>query len=83
MAPSLWPLPRLTTGRGRRWGRYAIQNFLEVDPHLGTREDLVELVKVAHSLGLYAILSWLASTPIHVWGSSVIAHDVTGMYFWT
>ncbi len=36
--------------------RYAIQNFLEVDPHLGTREDLIELVKLAHSMGMYVLL---------------------------
>lgn len=35
---------------------YAIQNFLEVDPHLGTREDLIELVKLAHSMGMYVLL---------------------------
>lgn len=35
---------------------YGIQNFLEVDPHLGTREDLKELVDEAHRNGLYVIL---------------------------
>jgi glycosidase len=35
---------------------YGIQNFLEVDPHFGTRDDLRHLVDTAHSLGIHVIL---------------------------
>jgi glycosidase len=35
---------------------YAIQNFLDVDPHFGTREDLKRLVEKAHQMGMYVIL---------------------------
>lgn len=35
---------------------YGIQNFLEVDPHLGSKEDLKELVKEAHKRNIYVIL---------------------------
>ena len=35
---------------------YGIQNFLEVDPHFGSREDLKNLVQTAHANGLYVIL---------------------------
>ena len=35
---------------------YGIQNFLEVEPRFGTREDLKELVQVAHANGIYVIL---------------------------
>jgi glycosidase len=35
---------------------YGIQDFLEVEPHFGTREDLKELVRVAHENGVYVIL---------------------------
>lgn len=35
---------------------YGIQHFLEVDPHFGTRKDLVELVAAAHQLGIRIIL---------------------------
>lgn len=35
---------------------YGIQNFLEVDPHFGTRDDLRTLVRVAHEHGIYVIL---------------------------
>jgi len=35
---------------------YGIQNFLEVDPHFGSREDLRGLVQTAHGLGIRVIL---------------------------
>lgn len=35
---------------------YGIQNFIDVDPHFGSREDLRELVRVAHDQGIYVIL---------------------------
>ena len=35
---------------------YAIQDFLDVDPRFGTREDLVALVSAAHAQGLRVIL---------------------------
>ncbi|MCI4627171.1 MAG: hypothetical protein L3V56_14580, partial [Candidatus Magnetoovum sp. WYHC-5] len=35
---------------------YAIQDFLDVDPRFGTRQDLVELVETAHSRGIKVIL---------------------------
>jgi glycosidase len=35
---------------------YGIQNFLDVDPHFGTRDELKALVAEAHSLGLRIIL---------------------------
>jgi glycosidase len=35
---------------------YGVQNFLEVDPHFGTSEDLRTLVKTAHANGIYVIL---------------------------
>lgn len=35
---------------------YGIQDFLDVDPRLGTRKDLVDLVDAAHAKGLRVIL---------------------------
>jgi glycosidase len=35
---------------------YGIQNFLEIDPRFGTRQDLRDLVDAAHDRGMYAIL---------------------------
>lgn len=35
---------------------YGIQNFLEVDPRFGTRQDLRDLVDAAHDNGMYVLL---------------------------
>lgn len=35
---------------------YGIQNFLDVDPRFGTRQDLRDLVDAAHDLGMYVLL---------------------------
>jgi glycosidase len=35
---------------------YGIQNFLDVDPHYGTRRDLRQMVRTAHRHGIYVIL---------------------------
>lgn len=35
---------------------YGIQNFIDVDPHFGTREDLKSMVKTCHKHGIYVIL---------------------------
>lgn len=35
---------------------YGIQDFLDVDPHFGTREDLKQLVNTAHAMGIRVIL---------------------------
>src|SRR5436189_2004292 len=39
---------------------YGIQNFLDVDPHFGTREEFRDLVQAAHKQGLYVILDIIA-----------------------
>ncbi|MGA7932407.1 MAG: alpha-amylase family glycosyl hydrolase [Kovacikia sp.] len=35
---------------------YGIQNFLDIDPRFGTRQNLRDLVDAAHDLGMYVIL---------------------------
>ncbi|KIW14080.1 hypothetical protein PV08_06861 [Exophiala spinifera] len=35
---------------------YGVQNFLDVDPRFGTREELKDLVTAAHKQGIYVIL---------------------------
>ena len=35
---------------------YGIQDFLDVDPHFGTRQDLRDLVDAAHERGMYVLL---------------------------
>jgi glycosidase len=39
---------------------YGIQNFLDVDPHFGTREEFRDLVTAAHEQGIYVILDVIA-----------------------
>jgi glycosidase len=39
---------------------YGIQNFLDVDPHFGTREEFRDFVKAAHEQGIYVILDIVA-----------------------
>lgn len=46
---------------------YAIQDFLEVDPHFGTRQDLVDLVDAAHAKGLRVILDIIFNHSGHNW----------------
>jgi glycosidase len=39
---------------------YGIQNFLDVDPHFGTREEFRDFVRAAHQQGIYVILDIIA-----------------------
>ena len=39
---------------------YGIQNFLDVDPHFGTREEFRDFVRAAHEQGIYVILDVIA-----------------------
>jgi len=56
-ATTLWLSPILKQrGHLDTYHGYGIQDFLDVDPHLGDSADLVELVAEAHALGLRIIL---------------------------
>jgi glycosidase len=66
---------------------YAVQNFLDIEPRFGTREDLRELVRVAHSLGIYVLLDIILNHSGNVFayknGSPVYTgseYEVTGYY---
>lgn len=39
---------------------YGIQNFLDTDPHFGTREEFRDFVKAAHDHGIYVVLDIIA-----------------------
>lgn len=39
---------------------YGIQNFLDVDPHFGTRAEFRDFVQAAHQQGIYVILDIIA-----------------------
>jgi glycosidase len=47
---------------------YGIQNFLDVDPHFGTREEFRDFVKAAHAQGIYVILDIVAHHTGNVFG---------------
>ncbi len=47
---------------------YGIQNFLEVDPHFGTREDFRQMVKTAHQNGIYVILDIILNHTGNIFG---------------
>lgn len=49
------PVFRQVTGSSDYHG-YGIQNFLDVDPHFGTREELKDFVRAAHHSGIRVIL---------------------------
>lgn len=47
---------------------YGLQNFVDVDPHYGSREDLRELVETAHKHGIYVILDIILNHSGNVFG---------------
>jgi glycosidase len=54
---SLWISPIFKQiGKFNTYHGYGIQNFLDVDPHFGTREDLKDLTKTAHEHGIRVIM---------------------------
>ena len=50
------PMFKQVTSDHHSYHGYGIQNFLDVDPHFGTRQDLIDLVNTAHAHGIYVIL---------------------------
>ena len=57
-ANAIWLSPILKNRREKAdsYHGYGIQNFLEVDPRFGTKEDLQKLVSEAHARDMYVIL---------------------------
>jgi glycosidase len=39
---------------------YGVQNFLDIDPHFGTRNEFRDFVRAAHEQGIYVILDIIA-----------------------
>jgi glycosidase len=46
---------------------YCIQNFLEVDPRFGTKQDLVDLVEASHAVGIRVILDVIFNHSANNW----------------
>ncbi|MGE0076275.1 MAG: alpha-amylase family glycosyl hydrolase [Bacteroidales bacterium] len=66
---------------------YGIQNFLEIEPRFGTKDDLKELVAKAHSMGIYIVLDIILNHSGNVWEYSTNpaywddkTHEVAGFY---
>ncbi|UJS16941.1 MAG: hypothetical protein L3J17_13640 [Candidatus Jettenia sp.] len=57
-ANAIWLSPVLKNRQERMdsYHGYGIQDFLEVDPRFGTKQDLQELVRQAHKKDMYVIL---------------------------
>ncbi|MFT5701272.1 MAG: glycosidase [Desulforhopalus sp.] len=47
---------------------YGIQNFLDVDPHFGSRQDLKQLVALAHENGIYIIMDIILNHAGNIFG---------------
>ncbi len=59
----LWLMPIHPVGRERRKGTlgspYSVRDYLSVNPDFGTLDDLKELVRSAHRLGIKVVLDWV------------------------
>jgi glycosidase len=65
---ALWISPVFKQARGNSYHGYAIQDFLEVDSHFGTRDDLRSLVGEAHEQGIRVILDIILNHAGDVFG---------------
>jgi glycosidase len=61
----LWFMPIHPIGVVNRKGNlgsyYSVKDYLAVNPEFGTINEFKELVKKAHSMGMYVILDWVAN----------------------
>jgi glycosidase len=61
----LWLMPIHPIGLKNRKGElgspYSILDFKQINPDLGTKEDLKELINAAHSVGIKVIIDWVAN----------------------
>ncbi|SDC88817.1 Glycosidase [Geodermatophilus telluris] len=55
---------------------YGIQDFLDVDPRFGTRQDLVDLVAAAHGHGLRVVLDVIVNHSGDNWAYVPPGHDL-------
>mgnify|MGYP003293167769 FL=1 len=58
----IWLMPICEQGKEKAIGSpYCIKDFTKVHPQYGTLDDLKNLVKKAHDLGMKVILDWIAN----------------------
>ncbi len=60
----IWLMPINPIGVKNRKGKlgsyYSVKNYLKINPNYGTVNDLKELVKKIHDMGMYVIVDWVA-----------------------
>ena len=66
---------------------YGIQNFLDIDPHFGARQELIDLVNTAHDHGILVILDIILNHAGDVFGyrlqpGALSATDERAMPIW-
>ncbi len=61
----LWLMPIQPIGEKNRKGTlgspYSVQNYIEINPDFGTKDDFKKLVEEAHKQGMIVILDWVAN----------------------
>ncbi|MCB9233080.1 MAG: alpha-glucosidase C-terminal domain-containing protein [Bacteroidia bacterium] len=61
----LWLMPIFPIGEEKRKGDlgsyYAVKDYRGVNPDMGTMQDLQDLIKKAHEMGMKVILDWVAN----------------------
>ncbi|MES2430501.1 MAG: alpha-amylase family glycosyl hydrolase [Bacteroidota bacterium] len=61
----IWLMPINPIGEKNRKGSlgsyYSVKDYYGVNPQLGTKEDLIALVKKIHSMGMHVIVDWVAN----------------------
>lgn len=61
----IWLMPIHPIGEKNRKGSlgspYAVKDYFEVNPELGSMQDLKDFVAAAHELEMYVILDWVAN----------------------
>ena len=61
----IWLMPINTIGEKNRKGKlgsyYSVKDYYNINSELGTKDDLKNLVKKIHSLGMHVIIDWVAN----------------------
>lgn len=61
----LWLMPITPISIEKRQGSYgsyyAASSYIDIDPAYGSEADFIELIKIAHELGMKVIIDWVAN----------------------
>ena len=61
----LWLMPVTPISVEKRQGTYgsyyAASSYTDIDPAYGTKADFINLVKMAHEMGMKVIIDWVAN----------------------